>query len=324
MTYKSTCTMLKKTFVTALTVFLFTISAFAQISVNGEPELLIQNDDLYFQAPVWSPDGESIAFSGKRYVGIWMADANGTNVRQLTEADAGYGFSWSNDSEAILTRVNEFQNRRRSHAVTIFKTDGSEPNQISEFRPTMEALPQWAQYGEKVVLIQNENIETFDSEMEVPQRFKNQPAKPFYVLKNKSIAKGKIPTNSTENISPFEDAQYLNLEISPDGQKLAFEVYGGNLYIMNVDGSNLVDLGKANRPSWSPDSRYVVASVSEDNGYNITKGDLYAYSTDGAVQINLTSGSDIVAQNPNWSPDGSKIAFDVPDQGAIYILNIQK
>jgi Tol biopolymer transport system component len=91
-----------------------------------------------------------------------------------------------------------------------------------------------------------------------------------------------------------------------------------------VDGSDLVDLGKANRPDWSPDSRYVVASVSEDDGYNITKGDLFAFSVDGNEKVNLTEQSGLIAQNPNWSPDGSKIAFDVPTEGAIYVLNIQQ
>lgn len=187
----------------------------------------------------------------------------------------------------------------------------------------MEALPQWAQYGEKVVLIQNNKIEAFDSGKNIPDQFKNKPSLPFYVLKSNEIAKGKIPTNSTENISPFENATYLNLEVSPDGQKLAFEVYGGNLYVMNVDGSDLVDLGKANRPDWSPDSRYVVASVSEDDGKNVTKGDLFAFSVDGNQSINLTSQTEMIAQNPNWSPDGSKIAFDVPNEGVIYVINIQ-
>ncbi len=290
----------------------------------GEPEILLQENGINFQAPVWSPDGNTIAVTADRYIGIWLADANGSNLRQLTDADAGFGLSWSNDSQAILTRLNTTENRRRNHAITIFYANGTAPNQISDSRPKMDALPKWAQFGEQVVLIENDKVEAFDSGMEVQQRFKNRPSQAFYVLKSNTIAKGMIPTNSTENISPFEDAQYLNLEVSPDGQKLAFEVYGGNLYVMNVDGSNLVDLGKANRPSWSPDSRYLVASISEDNGYNITKGDIFAFSIDGNVKINLTENTDLIAQNPDWSPEGSKIAFDVPEEGAIYVLTIQQ
>ena len=309
--------------------FLLLITAFVSFKVQaqpqtvGEPQILLKQDGVNFQAPAWSPDGNTLAVTADRYVGIWLANADGTNLRQLTDADAGFGFTWSNDSRSILTRLNTVENRRRNHAITIFHTDGSAPDQITESRPKMEALPQWAQYGEKVVLIQNNKIEAFDSGKNIPDQFKNKPSLPFYVLKSNEIAKGKIPTNSTENISPFENATYLNLEVSPDGQKLAFEVYGGNLYVMNVDGSDLVDLGKANRPDWSPDSRYVVASVSEDDGKNVTKGDLFAFSVDGNQSINLTSQTEMIAQNPNWSPDGSKIAFDVPNEGVIYVINIQ-
>lgn len=298
-------------------------SVIAQPQSVGEPQILLKQEGINFQAPDWSPDGSKLAVTSDKYIGIWLANADGSNLQKLTDKDAGYGFTWSNDSQSILTRLNVFENRRRNHAITIFHTDGKAPDQITEFRPTMEALPKWAQYGEKVVLIQNDKIEAFDSKKEIAEQFKNKPSLPFYVLKSNEIAKGMVPTNSTENISPFDDVQYLNLEISPDGQKLAFEVYGGNLYVMNVDGSDLVDLGKANRPNWSPDSRYVVASVSEDDGKNITKGDLFAFSVDGSQSINLTERTDLIAQNPNWSPDGSRIAFDVPNEGVIYVINIQ-
>ncbi len=309
--------------------FLLLITAFAGFKVQaqpqpvGEPQILLKQDGINFQAPVWSPDGNTIAVTADRYLGIWLANADGSNLKQLTDEDAGYGLSWSLDSKSILTRLNTVQNRRRNHAIVIYHTDGKDPQLVSEFRPKMEALPKWAQYGEKVVLIQNDQIETFDSWLDMPDQFKSKPSQAFYVLKSNEIAKGMIPTNSTENISPFEDATYLNLEVSPDGQKLAFEVYGGNLYVMNVDGSNLIDLGKAHRPSWSPDSRYVVASVSEYDGHSITKGDVFAFSVDGNQSINLTDRSDFIAQNPDWSPDGSKIAFDVPNEGAIYVINIQ-
>ena len=309
---------------TIICFVLFSANALAQLKTVGEPEVLLQKEGVNFQAPIWSPDGQTIAVTGERYVGIWLADSDGSNLRELSSDDAGFGMTWSSDSESILSRVNTYENRRRNHAITVFHKNGDEPVQITEPRSKMSSLPQWAQYGEKIVLIQEGRIEKFDSGKEVPQRFKNSPSQPFYILKDKAIATGMIPTNTTEDISPFDDAQYLNLEVSPDGQKIAFEVYAGNLYVMNVDGSNLIDLGLANRPNWSPDSKYVVASVSEDNGYNITKGDLYAFSTDGNERVNLTANTDLIAQNPNWSPSGDKIAFDSPDKGSIYIINIQQ
>lgn len=307
------------------TLFLFsfvTIKALSQPQTEGVPQKIIEVKDSDYMSPVWSPDGNSIAFTSSRYQGLWIADANGDNIRKVTDEDAGFGYSWSMDSKSILTRVSAYENKRRKLAIKIFHTDNKEATQITEFRNDMPSLPVWANADQQVVLINQGNIEAFDSQLEVAAQFKQKVAKPFYVLKPDEIAKGRVPENNTQDISPFEDARYLNLQVSPDGQKLAFEVYGGNLYVMNIDGSGLMDLGQANRPSWSPDSKYVVAMIAEDNGENILRSDLYALSTDGSERINLTANTELIAMNPDWSPKGDKIAFNTSEDGAIYILNL--
>lgn len=309
-------------FITLLFLSLTSLNILAQPSSQGEPEVLINVEGTSFMSPVWSPDGNKIAFTSSRRQGLWVAQANGNDIQQLTDQSAGYGFSWSEDSESILTRVSEFQNKRRKLAVKIFHTNGNEPTQVTDFRDNMPTLPKWANYDQQVVLISENDIESFDSGKEISTRQKTQITKPFYVLKSSQIATGKVPANSTENISPFDDAKYLNLEVSPDGKKLAFEVYGGNLYVMNIDGTNLMDLGKASRAKWSPDSQYLVAMVAEDDGHNYTKSDLYALSIDGEERINLTASTDLIAMNPDWSPKGNQIAFDSPEDGNIYVMEI--
>lgn len=306
-----------------LAVFSYSV-AFSQPSVSGDPVKLIDGSNTQFQAPVWSPDGSAIMFTSSGYQGLWTANAQGNNITQITTEDAGFGFQWSSDSKSVLTRVSQFQDRKRMQAIKIFHLEENrEATQVTDFRNSMPSLPTWAQFEQKVVLISDNKVESFDSGLNVDSRQRVTSTEPmFYVLNQNSLAAGMIPENSVDNISPFEDATYLNLQVSPNGQKLAFEIYGGNMFVMNVDGSNLVDLGKANRPRWSPDGNYVIAQVAEDDGYDYQSSDLVVFSIDGNEQINLTSNSDLVAMNPSWSPDGQKIVFDEPKSGSIYVLNL--
>ena len=97
---------------------------------------------------------------------------------------------------------------------------------------------------------------------------------------------------------------------SPDGSRILFRGIGTDsgspdLFIVNVDGSNLINLTNNTAwfpsdwaPYWSPDgSKILFASSREPRG-------IYVMNADGADAQRLWAGDD-----PAWSPDGSKIAF---------------
>jgi Tol biopolymer transport system component len=116
----------------------------------------------------------------------------------------------------------------------------------------------------------------------------------------------------------------LNVAPSPDGRRVAFEVYGGNLFVMSLDGSSLVDLGHGARPTWSPDGRWVAFMVTEDDGHTVTAADLVAARADGSGQVALTSTPDRLEMNPSWAPDGRALAFDDATDGALYLLPVSE
>ena len=66
--------------------------------------------------------------------------------------------------------------------------------------------------------------------------------------------------------------------------KMVFEVMGGNMFVVNIDGSNLTDLGKGNRPKWSSDSKKIIYMIAEDNGHEFTASDIYTINADGTQQ----------------------------------------
>jgi hypothetical protein len=128
---------------------------------------------------------------------------------------------------------------------------------------------------------------------------------------------------------------------SADGRRLAFR-RDNHIYMMNADGTGLMQLALGQNPAWSPDGSLLafdtgVASFvidPDDPGEitYVTAGVEPAWSPDGsqlAVEVdvplgesdifvvdlaapdpvNLTSEPTLLDREPAWSPDGSRIVF---------------
>jgi Tol biopolymer transport system component len=246
------------------------------------------------------------------------------NVKQISdEPSAGYKMKWSPDSKAILSRVAKYEGVRRYNAVKVFNVETGESELLTDYRTMMPGLPQWSDGGAKVFLYCNGETEVLNYGTNEERNNQLTSEKVVY-LKDDKIAVEDFQTNQVKTFEPVEGERVLNVQLSPDGNKIAFEIIGGNMYVINIDGTGLTNLGTGYRPSWSPGSNYIVYMITEDDGHNILSSDLYLININGTEKTNLTNTNDIIEMNPDWSSDGNRIAYDVPEEGAIYVMDLEE
>jgi Tol biopolymer transport system component len=114
---------------------------------------------------------------------------------------------------------------------------------------------------------------------------------------------------------------------SPDGRRIAFtkdvDSYP-QIWVMNADGSGKTRLTNDARidrnPAWSPDGQ-TIAFASDRDRADQQLFEIYTMRTDGSDQTRLTKDPIPMTSydEPAWSPDGRKIAFDAA--GVIAVMN---
>lgn len=307
-------------------VLFLLIGAFGY-TINAQPKAvsqakkIISSEEQLFMSAEWSPDGESFAFSSEKFKGIWISDAAGINVRKITsDQNAGFGYKWSADGNTILARPVFVENNKRYHQVKLYDIATREESVLVQRTRSLGGLPVWLNGGQTVAMkIGGEVIKADTGKPSLKRSSDNEKSIDF----GGSLVSASGEVASEEVAFPQFDGRYIfNRQVSPDGTKIVFEVSGLGLHVSNADGSDVKHLGYGEHASWMPDNRYVAVVKVEDDGYSITSGDLFAVDTQTGDYHLLFSGDDKIALKPSVSPDGTKILFDNPNDGSIYLLEI--
>lgn len=73
---------MKRKLIIAAAVVMSCAGLMAQPTAWSEPQLLIKAEQS-LMAPVWSPDGSKIAATGDNFIGIWVANADGSSSNKF-------------------------------------------------------------------------------------------------------------------------------------------------------------------------------------------------------------------------------------------------
>jgi len=110
-----------------------------------------------------------------------------------------------------------------------------------------------------------------------------------------------------EDSTIFTGIQLWDPSWSPDGQRLALEVFEWNgpsgIFTVNLDGTGLSMVATGGvEPAWSPDGSSIAY-------YDQVNRELAIVGSDGTGNTLVTGDPNVTERQPTWSPDGRYLAY---------------
>ncbi len=264
------------------------------VNPDGSQPTNLTNDPLNDYDPVWSPDGNRIAFDSDRddptnnNSSIYVMNADGTQQTRLTNnPDGDYSPVWSPTG----SKIAYLSFRNGNNEIVVMDTDGGNQTQLT-FSPQSDQFPTWSPDGSKLA---------FESW--------NNGYPSLFVINVDGSGLTQISSNLQYAMTP---------KWAPNGNKILFEGAPDSntpfqLYVVNSDGTEQTSLtnssGGSSNGAWSPDGAKIAfrdqRDLSPDNNFS---SELYVMNADGSNQTRLTN-TPINEQEPAWSHDGAALTY---------------
>ncbi|MHB8277448.1 MAG: hypothetical protein ACYDIA_07325 [Candidatus Humimicrobiaceae bacterium] len=264
--------------------------------------------------PIWSPDGKNIVFGGYS-LELWVAKVDGSSITYLTTGDYP---SWSPDSKYIV--VTDFGNVDE-RGVYVISVDGGKPVKIYNendygpdyaiWLPNENKIFVSTYYGNILINPDGSNLIKLNGD-----GYLSPNGKKFLFYGGTNIITTNLDGSDLKKIVEVDIIGMDNYQWSPDGSKICYTSFTDNqsICIINSDGTNKVVISSDKNFSsefyWAPDSSKILINIEEN--WEIVNSD----------GTNLIKIADDSKENPEFSPDSKKIAFDGYEGNTPYLYII--
>lgn len=121
------------------------------VSADGSGPQQVTNAPGESRQPWWSPNGKTLAFSANHATdkySIYLSDANGSNVRKITDSGTYEQPFWAPDSKSIAVSANIGGPHSR---IYVMNADGSNLRSVAQPEGVDNEHPAWSPDGQSIV-----------------------------------------------------------------------------------------------------------------------------------------------------------------------------
>lgn len=262
--------------------------------VPGGERVRLTGSRSFNLEPAWSPDRTRVAYvhhGRPRNPDVWLMDADGSGkVRLTTSKLDDQNPSWSPDGSHIAwvrSRADQATGR-----IFVMHPDGDDKMAVSP-KKQHATSPAWSPDGRRLAYVTVPRCDDCEADTEI-----------HVVDAHTGEEHALLTDNRADEFGPAW---------SPDGSRIVFtreREDGGDLFTMAPDGTDqqrLTDLdGFAFLARWSPGGSEVAFTLLVDADDFHTR--LAVVDVETGEERLLTT-VDVGGIQPDWSPDGARIAF---------------
>lgn len=326
----------------------FTISDLYKIKSLGDPQI--------------SPDSRRIAFTvnetfleeGKSNTEIYIMDADGGNLRRMTNNPSGdFHPRWSPDGKSLLF----ISTRKNGSQAWLIPVDGGEPRQITNISTGVGDLA-WTANGKGFIFTSTvfpECGSNDDANKKIDDSMSNGPLKAHMADRLlyrhwTSWSDGRRDHTFVYNMdndtyldltpgdfdAPAFSLSGASLAIAADGQEVCVasnhdaneaETTNKDLFVVPIASGaakNITDENEAydGNPAYSPDGRYIAYLTQKIPIYEADRFRLAIYDRKTGVKTVLTEAFDNWVDSFVWAPDSQSIYFTAEVKGSLPMYNV--
>jgi dipeptidyl aminopeptidase/acylaminoacyl peptidase len=299
-----------------------------------------------------SPDGKQVIYTkselkkwadNKRVSSIWIANADGTDHRQLLGSDKDRSPSWSPDGRyiAFLSTRDQAENARDAAGAQVWllrASGGGEATKLTDHKTAIRSI-KWSDDSTQIFFTADEEDALKDARKnsigdgilvdEGPNGQGRSSYSNLWVISVAGKQERQLTTgnNLIGDFVPSPDAQRVVYTSRPNNQRNRQNL--SEVFIVTAASGASIQLTKNEAPesniAWAPDGKAVTYVAPSDKTWELAQGNLYIHPVEGGGAPTILSQKfqgDIGRYF--WSPSARSIVMsaNLRGRGAVFELDL--